>query len=215
MPANPIGTVAIIGGTGRLGMGLARRLAKSGVPIVIGSRDAAKARAAAQSLVGNVRGAVNDDAAEAADFIIIAVPYEAHRTTLESLAAAVAGKVVVDTAVPVEFAGGLRVNRVQAGSLAQETAQILSGAKVAAAFHTVSAPMLSDVSRPPHGDVLICGDEPAAKEAAATLARAIGMRPVDVGGLAGAHALEQLAGLLLVMNRRYRRRDLGITIAGL
>ena len=125
------------------------------------------------------------------------------------------GKVVLDAAVPLVSGGGLRIERPKAGSLAQETQQMLPEAKVAAAFHTVSAGMLQDLRRELLGDVLICADDPDAREIATRVVGAVGMRPVDAGGLAHAHALEQLAALLRVMNRRYKRGDLGITIAGL
>jgi len=210
-----LGPVAIVGGTGRLGMALARRLSRAEVQVIIGSRDPAKAKSAAASLGAAARGLSNADAAAAGRVIVLSVPYAAHRVTVESLAVGAAGKVVIDTAVPLVTGEVQHVDLPPAGSLALETAALLPDAKVAAAFHTVSSAMLNDLERPPHGDVLICADDTNAKEAAEGLVRAVGMRPVDAGGLSHSHALEHLAGLLLVVNRRYRRRDLGITIAGL
>lgn len=209
------GPLAIIGGTGHLGLGLTRRLAGKGIGIFIGSRDRVKAqRAAAEIGSPAVRGLANVEAAAAALVIVIAVPFEAHRQTVSGIAGQTAGKVVIDTCVPLVFPGA-RVERPPAGSLAQEAAQLCPQAGVVAAFHTVSSGMLADLSRPLHGDVLLSGDDANAKETAAELIRAIGMRSVDAGGLEQAHTLEQLAGLLLSLNKRYRRPDLGITIAGL
>lgn len=210
-----LGPTAIIGGTGRLGTALAKRLARAGIHVIVGSRDQSKANAAAALLGSPARGLVNSDAAEAGEVIIVTVPYAAHRATLESLADRVTGKVVIDAAVPLESGGSIRVDRPPAGSLALEAAALLEGAKIAAAFHTVSSGMLDDLSRSPHGDVLVCADDPGARDVTGQLVRAVGMRPVDAGGLSHSHALEQIAALLLVVNRRYRRRDLGITIAGL
>lgn len=213
---NEIESVALIGGTGRLGRGLGMRLARSGAAVFIGSRDAGKAAAAAASIAASgVRGATNAEAAGAAGVIVIAVPYQAHRQTVTDIAAGTAGKVVVDAAVPVIAGATLQVDRPAAGSLAEEAARLLPEARIVGGFHTVSAVMLSDLTRDPQGDVLLCGDDATAKEVAAQLVRAVGMRPVDAGGLAAAHTLEQLAGLLFGLNRRYRRRDLGIRITGL
>lgn len=212
---SPVGTIAIIGGTGKLGMGLAGRLAAAGVAVIVGSREVERAVAAAATIRGGARGLLNQEAARAGDTVIIAVPYQAHRATLESLTAVATGKVVLDAAVPLASGGGLQIERPRAGSLAEETQQMLVEAKVAAAFHTVSAGMLRDLRRPLLGDVLICADDPDARDVAARVVGAVGMRPVDAGGLAHAHALEHLAALLLAMNRRYKRGDLGITIAGL
>jgi NADPH-dependent F420 reductase len=211
-----LGPTAIIGGTGRFGMALARRLARAGINIIVGSRDPRKASAAAASLGTSARGLANSDAAAAGQVIVVAVPYAAHRATLEPLADRVTGKVVVDAAVPlVSGEGRTRVDRPAAGSLALEAAALLPGARVAAAFHTVSYGMLDNLTLSPYGDVLICADDAVARETAEELVRAVGMRPVDAGGLSHSHALEQIAGLLLVVNRRYRRHDLGIAIAGL
>jgi len=210
-----LGPVAIIGGTGRLGMALAKRLARTGIPVIVGSRDPAKASSAAAKVGPAARGLANSDAAAKSRVIVVTVPYAAHRATLESLASHVTGKVLIDTAVPLIIDGGVRVDRPTAGSLALEAAAVLAGARVAAAFHTVSSGMLDDLTRSPHGHVLVCADDAAAREVVEELVRAVGMRPVDAGGLSQSHALEEIAGLLLVVNRRYRRRDLGITIAGL
>ncbi|HET6780668.1 MAG TPA: NADPH-dependent F420 reductase [bacterium] len=210
-----LGPVAIVGGTGRLGMALAKRLSRAEIPVIIGSRDPAKAKSKATSLGPAARGFSNADAAAAGRVIILSIPYAAHRLTVASLAAGAGGKVVIDTAVPLVTGEDPHVDLPTAGSLAREAAALLPDAKVAAAFHTVSSAMLNNLEHPPHGDVLICADDADAKEATGALVRAVGLRPVDAGGLSESHVLEQIAGLLLVVNRRYRRHDLGITIAGL
>lgn len=212
-PVPSVGTVALIGGTGRLGGGLARRLHQAGVDVLIGSRDPAKAAQVATALgLPAQRGRANRDAAAAAAVVIVTVPYEAHRATLGAIAGAVSGKVVVDTTVP--FAAGAMV-RPEAGSAARDAASLLPEGRVVAGFHTVSSAMLADLSRPLRGDVLLCGDDGAAKDVVGGLVRTLGMRPVDAGGLASAAILEQLAGLLLTLNRRYKKRDLGVRIVGL
>src|SRR5207249_9306667 len=144
-------------------------------------------------------------AAKSSVDIVIPVPSEAHTQILTAIAKATAGKVVVDTTVSF--------TRSAAVSAAEEASRLLPRARVVAGFHTVSAPMLADLARPPHGDVLLCGDDEGAKESVAHLVRAIRMRPVDAGPLAHARILEQLPRVLVTINKRYRRRDLGIQIA--
>lgn len=208
-------TVAIVGGTGHLGLGLARRLHRAGGRVFIGSRDAARAESAAETAgLGAAAGRSNIDAVREAPVIVIAVPYEGHEATLRLLAPHIAGKPVIETTVPYDKAthsahqpGGL--------SAAERAQQLAPAARVVAAFHTVSSAMLADPERPLHGDVLFCGDDAGAKETAETLIRALGMHPVDAGPLSSAAVLEQLGVLLIRLNRRYKRRDLGITIAGL
>ncbi len=213
-PGGSFRRVAIVGGTGRLGLALARRLRAAAVDVVLGSRDPARAETVARSIGLPPRaGRANVDAAAAAEVIIVTVPYDAHTQILSGIADATAGKVVVDATVP--FVGSAAVRAPAAGSAAEEARGMLPRAHLVAGFHTVSAPMLADLTHPPHGDVLLCGDDHDAKDVVAGLVRSIGMRPVDVGPLAQARTLEQLAGLLLIVNKRYKRRDLGIQIAGL
>lgn len=200
--------VAIIGGTGRLGLGLARRFQAASVEVALGSRDPVRAETVAQSIgLSPQAGRDNTAAAQAAEVVIITVPSGAHAQILSGIAGATAGKVVVDTTV--SFTGST------AGSAAEEAWRMLPRARVVAGFHTVSAPMLADLARRPHGDVLLCGDDEEAKEIVAGLVRAIRMRPVDAGPLVHARILEQLATLLVAVNKRYKRRDLGIQVAGL
>jgi len=206
--------VAIIGGSGHLGLGLARRLHGAGVDVMVGSRDAARAQAAAQSIgLSSDAGRLNVDAARWATVIVVTVPYEAHRQTLESIAPVVSDKIVVDTTVRLSRSGE-RPTPAH-GSAAEEARELLPTAHVVAGFHTVSAAMLADPAQRLHGHVLLCGDDPSGKERVAEMIRLLGMRAVDTGKLGQAGILELLAGLLLAINRRYKRRDLGIEIAGL
>jgi NADPH-dependent F420 reductase len=209
------GPVAIVGGTGRLGLALARRLHRAGAAVLIGSRDAARAESAAeQGGLGSAAGRANADAVREAGVIVIAVPYEGHEPTLRMLASALAGKPVVETTVPYDRA--VRSVHHPDGLSAAERAQRLAPeALIVAAFHTVSAAMLADLERAPHGDVLFCGDDRGAKEVASALIETIGMRAVDAGPLRNARVLEQLAVMLFGLNRRYKRPNLGITVAGL
>lgn len=215
MAAIPARQIAIIGGTGRLGLGLARRLRQAGVDVLIGSRDLGRARAAAEAAgLPAGQGRLNAEAAGAADLVIVTVPFDGHEATVRALAPGLAGKVVLETTVPYDRRS--RAVIVPDGISAAERAQrLLPHSRVVAGFHTVSAGMLADLGRPLRGDVLLCGDDAPATDAAAAVVRAIGMRPVVAGGLIAARTLEQLAGLLLDLNRRYRLHDLGITIAGL
>ena len=214
MPA-AVGPVAIVGGTGHLGLPLARRLHRAGARVLIGSRDGSRAeRAAEDAGLGRAAGRENDVAVREAALVVIAVPYEGHESMLRSLAPDLAGKPVLETTVPYDRA--TRTTHHPGGLSAAERAQQLApGARIVAGLHTLSAAMLADLDRPVHGDALLCGDDSEAKEMATALVRAIGMRPVDAGPLRNARLLEQLAVLLMGLNRRYKRKDLGITVAGL
>ena len=214
MPA-AMGPVAIVGGTGHLGLPLARRLHRAGARVLIGSRDGSRAeRAAEDAGLGRAAGRENAVAVREATLVVIAVPYEGHESMLRSLAPDLAGKPVLETTVPYDRA--TRTAHHPGGLSAAERAQQLApGARIVAGLHTLSAAMLADLDRPVHGDALLCGDDSEAKEMATALVRAIGMRPVDAGPLRNARLLEQLAVLLMGLNRRYKRKDLGITVAGL
>ncbi|HEU4798290.1 MAG TPA: NADPH-dependent F420 reductase [bacterium] len=207
--------IAIIGGTGRLGLGLARRLSRTRTPLLIGSRDENRARAAAaEAGLGAQHGRTNMDAARNADLVIIAVPIEGHEPTLRALAPHLGGKVLLDTTV--HYSRVTRSVVLPDGISAAERAQrLVPTARVVSGFHTVSGAMLADLERPAQGDVLFCGDDAGAKDPVAAMVRSIGMRAVDAGALATSRLLEQLAGLLIDLNRRYKKKDLTIQIAGL
>lgn len=213
--------VAVVGGTGREGLGLALRWAAAGRTVLIGSRESARAVQSAgqvKELVpgADVHGLENIDAATRAEVVVLAIPYGAHPTVLPSLAGAVAGKPVIDTTVALASFRPIRLDVPSSGSAAQQVQRLLGpSARVAAAFQTVSAVKLRDLDRPLEGDVLVCGDDPAAKQVAIGLAENLGMRGLDAGPLEEAGTLERLCALLLRMNMRYNKRDLGIQIVGM
>lgn len=202
-----IKTIGILGGTGPQGRGLARRFAEAGYRVVLGSRDAERARATAEHYVevGNIVGAANPEAA-AADLVIVAVPYAGHAELLTSLADELAGKIVVDCVNPLGFdKQGPYALAVEAGSAAQEAATILPDSTVVAAFHHVSAALLDDPGVTDiELDVLVLGEDRAAVAVVCDLATALpGARGVYGGRLRNAHQVEALTANLIAINRRY------------
>jgi NADPH-dependent F420 reductase len=199
--------VSVLGGTGEQGRGLARRLGLAGCRVVLGSRDAARAAAAAADLPGDVTGADNAGAARAGDVVIVAVPWEGHRELLVALAPDLAGKVVVDCVNPLGFdKQGAFALPVGEGSAAQQAQAVLPGSRVVAAFHHVSAVLLLDeqVERV-ETDVLVLGDDREATDLVQALAGVIpGMRGVYAGRLRNAHQVEALTANLISVNRRYK-----------
>lgn len=217
----PARVLAILGGTGKEGAGLAMRWALAGYEVIIGSRseDKAKTRAAEmnEELGGDwLRGLSNAAAAKAADWVVLSVPYGAHRATLESVAEWCRGKVVIDLTVPLRPPEIAAVNLPAGGAAALE-AQAILGADVlvAAAFQNVSAVKLRQLDREVDCDVLVCADAVEAKQAAMRLAEAAGMRGLDAGPLKNAVAVESLTPLLLHINRTYGTAGAGIRITGL
>ena len=199
--------VAVLGGTGEQGRGLARRLALAGCTVVLGSRDAARAQAAAAALPGEVRGADNAGAAAAGDVVIVAVPWDGHRELLRSLAGELAGKVVVDCVNPLGFdKQGAYALPVEEGSAAQQAQAVLPDSRVVGAFHHVSAVLLLDERVDSvDTDVLVLGDDREATDLVQALASLIpGMRGVYAGRLRNAHQVEALTANLISVNRRYK-----------
>jgi NADPH-dependent F420 reductase len=206
-------TVAILGGTGDQGRGLAYRLARAGQKVLIGSRVAERAASAAAeiSALPAVRAAVgggaNADVAARADVVLVAVPWEGHRATVSSLREVLAGKVVVDCVNPLGFdKQGPYALAVQEGSAAQQAAALLPDARVCAAFNHVSAPLLVDPSvERMELDVLVCAEDREAAGIVAALAERIpGMRGIYAGRLRNAHQVEALTANLISINRRYK-----------
>jgi 8-hydroxy-5-deazaflavin:NADPH oxidoreductase len=201
-------SVAVLGGTGDQGRGLARRLAAAGNPVIIGSRSAQRAVAAADGLGGpGIRGMANEEAARAADVVIVAVPYEGHRELLISLAEALAGKIVIDCVNPLGFdARGCYPLAVPEGSAAEQAAAVLPGSVVVGAFHHVSAVLLLDPEVAAVDlDVLVLGDDRSATDLAAALAARIpGVRGVYAGRLRNCRQVEALTANLVAINRRYK-----------
>ncbi|MFY1702039.1 NADPH-dependent F420 reductase [Micromonospora sp. WMMA1923] len=200
-------TVAVLGGTGPQGRGLARRFAAAGLDVVLGSRDADRAAQTAAALPGRVRGADNADAAAAGDIVVVAVPFDGHADLLTALAPTLAGKIVVDCVNPLGFdKQGAYPLTVAEGSAAQQAAAILTDSTVVGAFHHVSAVILEDPDLDQvDTDVLVLGDDRAATDLVQDLAAVIpGVRGVYGGRLRNAHQVEAFTANLIAVNRRYR-----------
>lgn len=213
-------TIAVLGGTGAEGSGLAVRWAQAGHKVILGSRSAEKAQAAAtalnQRLGGErVRGTDNGSATAAAEVVVLAVPYSAQRPTVEEVRAGLPGKILIDVTVPLVPP---RVSRVQLpeGGSAVEAMQKLLGeqTRVVSAFQNVSAHYLSDLARTIECDVLVCGDDKDAREVAVRLAADAGLRGVHAGVLANSAAAEALTSALIAINRHYKVPAAGIRITG-
>jgi NADPH-dependent F420 reductase len=204
-------TVAVLGGTGPQGRGLARRFAAAGLPVVIGSRSAERAADTAKTLAeatgGNVTGADNAGAASAGDIVVVAVPWDGHGDLLRDLAPALAGKVVVDCVNPLGFdKQGAYALPVEEGSAAQQAEALLADSTVVGAFHNVSAVKLEDPDvETVDTDVLVLGDVREATDLIIDLAGTIpGVRGVYGGRLRNAHQVEALTANLISVNRRYK-----------
>ena len=214
--------LAFLGGTGPEGKGLALRLALAGEEVMIGSRDAQRARDVADELSrmapsAHILGAENAEAAAQADTVFLTVPYEGQRPLLDSLREHLKGKVVVDVVAPMRFERGRGASAVEvpAGSAAQEAQELLPDSLLVSAFQNVSAEELQDPEITMAGDVLVCSDHGPAKELVMGLARKIpDLRPVDAGGLANSRYVEQITPLLVNINRIYRIHA-GIQIVGI
>jgi 8-hydroxy-5-deazaflavin:NADPH oxidoreductase len=207
-------SLGILGGTGDQGKGLARRFALAGHRVTIGSRSAERAGQAVEDLAaglppgaGALRGAENPVAARESDVVVVAVPWDGHRATLESLRDDLAGKIVIDCVNPLGFdKRGAYALDVEEGSAAQQAAAVLTGSTVVAAFHHVSAVVLLDpeVDRVDL-DVLVLGDDRLATDTVQALAaRIAGVRGVYGGRLRNARQVEALTANLISINRRYK-----------
>lgn len=213
--------IAMIGGTGPQGSGLAYRLAKGGHHVVIGSRDEGRAKATADQLsqrisgVGTVTGARNIEAATRADIVVLAVPYDGHDDLVSSLCEAAKEKIVISCVNPLGFdkAGAFGL-AVEGGSAAEAAATLLPDSHVVGAFHHLSAASLIK-DEPLPEDVLVCGDDAEAKATVIELAEAVTGRPgVDAGRLRLAGQLEPLTAVLISINRAYGVHS-GIRVTGL
>ena len=217
--------MCIIGGTGALGFGLAVRLGRAGVPVVIGSRDAeraeqAAARARERVPSGEFTGLQNAVAARGGEIVILSVPFRSQSETLTNLKQALApDQLLVDATVPLAAAVSGKATRtlgVWQGSAAQQAQEMApEGVRVLSAFHTVSAALLTDLDHRLNEDVLVCGDRRADKQRLIALVERIeGLRPVDCGPLEMARIVEQLTALLISINVR-NKVQAGIKITGL
>lgn len=214
-------TIAVLGGTGQEGGGLALRWAKAGHHVILGSRDAAKAAAAAAEMkaklgAAQVTGNANASAAAAADIVVLTVPFAAQRATVEEVRGALAGKILIDATAPLVPPKVARV-QLPAGGSAVAAIQAMLGeeVRVVAAFQNVSAHHLHDLDHAIDCDVLVCGDDPAARDVAIGLAADIGLRGVHAGPIVNSAAAEALTSILIAMNMRYKVPGTGIRITGL
>jgi hypothetical protein len=217
--------VCIVGATGALGFGLSLRLGREGVPIVIGSRDASRAREAAEraeELVpgGSFSGLANAEAVTRAPVVILSVPFRNQSETLTNLKSALEeGQLLIDATVPLAAAISGKATRtlgVWQGSAAQQAEEMApDGVRVVSAFHTVSASHLADLDYDLDEDVLICGDRREDKARVSELVALVpGLRPVDCGRLEMARIVEQLTALIISINVRHKTRA-GIKVTGL
>jgi NADPH-dependent F420 reductase len=212
--------IAIVGGTGKEGQGLALGWARAGQQVCIGSRTAERAMRAAEAVntaVGRAAatGMLNREAAATGEIVVLTVPYDAHAETLQDIREALCGKILVDVTVPVDPEKPRRL-RIPPGGSATEEAQALLGAeiRVVAAFQNISYTHLA------HGDavacdVLVCGDDAGARQAVIALVEMLGLRGLDAGPARNARVVEGLTILLMDMNRRYKAQGAGIRITGI
>ncbi|MFJ2556873.1 MULTISPECIES: NADPH-dependent F420 reductase [unclassified Streptomyces] len=199
--------VGVLGGTGPQGKGLAYRLARAGQKVIIGSRAADRAEAAAAELGNGVEGADNADCARRSDIVIVAVPWDGHAKTLEALRGELAGKLVVDCVNPLGFdKKGAYALKPEEGSAAEQAAALLPDSRVTAAFHHLSAVLLQDAEiERIETDVMVLGEVRADTDLVQALASRIpGMRGVFAGRLRNAHQVESLVANLISVNRRYK-----------
>lgn len=214
-------TIAVLGGTGKEGSGLALRWAKAGHRVVVGSRDAARAGASADEMKqrlggGDITGMANRDAAAAADIVVLTVPYAAQQSTVLGVRDALKGKILVDATVPLVPPKVARVQLPPGGSAVAAVQELLGAdVRVVAAFQNVSAELLADPAHVVDCDVLICGDDVKAREAVVRLAADIGLNGVHAGALVNAAAVEALTSVLIAINMRYKVHGAGIRITGL
>lgn len=214
-------SVAILGGTGKEGAGLAMRWALNGYRVIIGSRSAEKAETRAaemnEELGGDyLIGMSNEDAAREANLVVLSVPYTAHKPTLESVAEFCEGKILVDLTVPLKPPQVTHVNLPEGGAAALEAQEFLgNGVHVVAAFQNVSSVKLQKIGQEVDCDVLVCGDDASAKQEVIQLVKAAGMVGIDAGPLQNSIAVEALTPVLLYINKAYKVKGAGIRITGL
>ena len=218
-------SIPIIGGTGALGAGLARRWARAGVPIVLGSRDAGRAEEAAAKVRevvpdADVTGLQNEEAATKGEVVFLTVPFRVQSENLNNLREALRpGQILVDCTVPLAAAVSGKATRslgVWQGSAAQQAQEMVpESVTVIAAMHTLAAPMLAKLDVALGEDVLVCGDKKADKARVARLIEQIpGLRAVNAGALEMARIVEQLTPMLISVNTRYKTHA-GIRLTGL
>ncbi len=218
--SGPHPIIAILGGTGAEGSGLALRWARAGYPVVIGSRSAEKARDAASKLNAQLGSdAIAPDtiagAAARGEVVVLTVPYAAQRSTVEEVRDALSGKILVDTTVPLMPPKVARAQLPEGGSAVAAIQRLLGdGVRVVSAFQNVSAHLLQDLEHAVDCDVLVCGDDVAAREIVIGLARDIGLRAIHSGPIVNSAAAEALTSVLISINSRYKTHGAGVRITG-
>lgn len=215
-----IKTISIIGGTGALGSGLARRWVRAGYDVVIGSRTAGKAADAVAAVTADlpdatIRGAENPAAADAGDIVVLTVPFAHQRPTLESIRPGLAGKILIDTTVPLVPPKVARVQLPEEGCAAVRAQRIVGPeVVVVSAFHNVAADLMAS-DQEMACDVLVAGDKLVARECVIELARQAGFQAFHAGPLANSAAMEAMTSVLIFMNRRYSGSHTGIRMTGI
>jgi len=208
-------SIAVIGGTGHLGKGIARRLAKAGHAVTIGSRAAEKATSIAAEMGLGTKGASNDEAAAGKDVVIVTVPYENQEATLKQIRDMVGSAIVVDTTVPLVPPKVMRVQLPAAGSAAAEAREHLGpDIRFVTAFHNVAAHILDTDARV-DCDVLVFSDDVEARNTVVALACDMELRGLSGGALANSAAAEAITSLLIYMNKTYKADGAGIRFTGL
>jgi NADPH-dependent F420 reductase len=204
--------VAILGGTGKLGLGFAVRLSRTAHDVMIGSRDPNKAKEAAASVSEKTKSGTNADAAAWCDLAVVSVPYQSHTALLTPLKDALHGKMIIDATVPIDPSNILQTKTETGKSAAEETAGIIGNADVFAAFQTISHRLLRNHAERDH-DVLVGGPDNRKAEVL-NLIRAMELRPVNAGPLTVAPHLERMTPLLLSINKANKVKESGIKITG-
>jgi 8-hydroxy-5-deazaflavin:NADPH oxidoreductase len=208
-------SIAVIGGTGHLGKGIARRLAKAGHDVTIGSRAAEKAEGIAAEMGLDTKGASNDDAAQGKDVVIVTVPYENQAATLKQIRDKVGSAIVVDTTVPLVPPKVMRVQLPAAGSAAAEAREHLGpDVRFVTAFHNVAAHIL-DTDAKVDCDVLVFSDDVEARNTVVGLIGDMELRGLSGGALVNSAAAEAITSLLIYMNKTYKADGAGIRFTGL
>ncbi len=208
-------TIAVIGGTGHLGKGIARRLAKAGHDVTLGSRAAEKAQSIAAEMGHGTKGASNDDAAQGKDVVIVTVPYDSQEATLKQIRGLVGSAIVVDTTVPLVPPKVMRVQLPAAGSAAAEAREHLGpDVRFVTAFHNVAAHIL-DTDAKVDCDVLVFSDDVEARNTVVGLVGDMDLRGLSGGALVNSAAAEAITSLLIYMNKTYKADGAGIRFTGL
>ncbi len=214
-------TIAVLGGTGKQGGGLALRWGHCGHPIIIGSRSAERAAAAAAKInaaLGSdiARGGDNPSAARDAEIVVLAVPYAAQRLTVEEVRGALTGKILIDVTVPLVPPRVSRAQLPQGGSAVEAMQELLGReVRVVSAFQNISAHDLNHLDREIDCDVLVCADDKAAADIVVGLAKSIGLGAWNAGVLANSVVSEALTCVLIALNQTYKAPGAGIRITGI